>query len=306
MKSRLISLAAVCAFFAAVTPASAQSLEMAPQKTLPPDQPKKLEWNHPRFSTVEYVATGSLLAGLGAATALMKDEAPKWKGGVLMDDSMKSFGRAGTVEGRRSAARASDYLLYGLMVWPYLDAGVALARNNPDVAWQMSLINTEAQALTGLLTFLVKRTVLRERPYVAESCAGSSDPKCGSSASFLSGHSSHAFTGAGLVCAHHSALPLYGSKIADISACATALAAATVTASLRVIADVHYTSDVFAGATLGLLSGWLMPKLIHYGGFSGSTETAKVKKTPGSLVGWSAMPIATPGGAMLMVNGVTF
>lgn len=114
-----------------------------------PDEPKKLEFTGKRFSTVEYVATGTMLAGLGAATLLMHDAAPRWKGGVLVDQQAMSLGRADTPEGRREAARASDYLLYGMMAWPYLDAGVAMARGSTDAAWQMSLINTEAHALTG-------------------------------------------------------------------------------------------------------------------------------------------------------------
>lgn len=102
-------------------------------------------------------------------------------------------------------------------------------------------------------------------------------------------------------------MPLYGNKYADVGACVTALAAATVTGSLRVVADVHYASDVFAGATLGLLSGWLMPKIVHYGGFSSSTsDTSAAIKKKKPLVAWSAMPIATPGGAMVVVNGPTF
>jgi hypothetical protein len=276
-------------------------------QTVEPDHPKKLEFTGKRFNTGEYIATGTMLAGLGAATLLMEDGAPRWRGGVLVDQQASALGRAETPEGRREAARASDYLLYGMMAWPYLDAGVAMARGSNDAAWQMALINTEAQAFTGLMTFVIKRTVLRERPYVAQACEGSSDPKCGSSASFLSGHSSHAFTGAGLVCAHHGAMPLYGNKIADVSACVTALAAATVTGSLRVVADVHYASDVFAGATLGLFSGWLLPKILHYGGFSSSpnaVDTAKKNHRP--IVAWSATPMATPGGAMVMVSGVTF
>lgn len=275
-------------------------------QTKEPDQPKKLEFTGKRFNTGEYIATGTMLAGLGAATLLVPDAAPRWRGGVLVDQQAIALGRANTLEGRREAARVSDYLLYSMFAWPYLDAGVAMARGSNDAAWQMALINTEAQTFTGLMTFIIKRTALRERPYVAETCANSTDPKCGSSASFLSGHASTAFTSAGLVCAHHTAMPLYGNKYADVGACVTALAAATVTGSLRVVADVHYASDVFAGATLGLFSGWLMPKILHYGGFSSSTTADTAKKTTKPIVAWSAAPIATPGGAMVVVNGVTF
>lgn len=297
MKSRLIfAVVGVSALLAANANAQPTIPEPSPPvKNL--DEPKsKLEWRHPRFQTWEYIGTGTMLAGLTAAQLLMKNEAPRWRGGILVDQQMIALGRANTPEGELAARRASDYLLYGMFAWPYLDAGVALARNSPDVAFQMSLINTQAHTFTGLATFLIKRTVRRERPNESNS------------SSFLSGHASTAFTSAGLVCAHHSAMPLYGNKYADVGACVTALAAATATGSLRVIGNVHYASDVFAGATLGLISGWLLPKIIHYGGFSSSTssDSAKRKYEPRAIVSWSAAPVATPGGAMLMVNGVTF
>jgi membrane-associated phospholipid phosphatase len=148
--------------------------------------------------------------------------------------------------------------------------------------------------------------VRRERPFKTAYCSENpSDPDCasGDSSSFLSGHASTAFTGAGLVCAHHGAMPLYGNKIADTGACATALAAATVTGGLRIVADKHYASDVIAGAALGLASGWLMPKLLHYTSW-GTPPEEQAKKKGG--IAWSVAPVATKGGAMVMVNGVTF
>jgi hypothetical protein len=279
-------------------PALAQSSaepEPAPAAKLE-DHTKKLEWKHPKFSTVEYIATGTLLAGLGAAQMFMKPPETNWRGGILVDQQMIGLGKAETTDGQRAAQRASDVMLYGMFAWPYLDAGVALARNSPEVAWQMSLINTQSHALTGLATFLIKRTVGRERPNESNN------------SSFLSGHASTAFTSAGLVCAHHSANPIYGNKYADTGACVTALMAATATGSLRVVGNVHYASDVFAGATLGLLSGWLLPKIVHYGGFSSSTssDVAKKKYEPRPIVAWTAAPVAIPGGAMVTVSGITF
>lgn len=275
--------------------------------TPPPDKPNRLEWKHPKFSTYEYIATGTMAAGLGAAMLFMKDEAPRWRGGVLMDDQSRAWGVAGTEDGQRRAAQASDYLLYSMIAWPYMDAGVAMAGGHTTTGWQMALINTQSFVATQLLTFVIKRSVRRERPFKTARCQEDpSDPSCEESpdsGSFLSGHSSIAFTGAGLVCAHHGAMPLYGNKVADTSACAVALAAATVTGGLRVVADRHYTSDVMAGAVLGLASGWLMPKLLHY--TSWGTPPEEQAKQKGGIA-WSIAPVATRGGAMVMVNGVTF
>jgi len=291
----------------AVSAVVISSLSSASADTKPPDKPNQLEWTHPTFSTYEYIASGTMLAGLGAATLLMKDEAPRWRGGVLVDDQSREFGVARTEAGRVEAARVSDYLLYSMAVWPYLDAAVAMGGGHTKTGWQMSLINTQSFITTGLLTFLIKNTTRRERPFKTALCTDNpNDPRCedlSGAGSFLSGHASTAFTGAGLVCAHHGAMPLYGNKIADTSACAVALAAATVTGGLRVVADKHYTSDVMAGAVLGLASGWLMPKLLHYTSW-GTPPEEQAKKKGG--IAWSVAPVATKGGAMIMVNGVTF
>ncbi|MBC7171541.1 MAG: phosphatase PAP2 family protein, partial [Polyangiaceae bacterium] len=82
--------------------------------------------------------------------------------------------------------------------------------------------------------------------------------------SFFSGHSSMAFTGAGLVCFHQQQLAgLYGSRAAGIGVCGSALAFASTTALLRVAADKHWSTDVLAGAGVGIFSGWLLPWLLH-------------------------------------------
>jgi membrane-associated phospholipid phosphatase len=112
---------------------------------------------------------------------------------------------------------------------------------------------------------------------MAEECA--KDPSyaanCSSganlNASFLSGHTTIAFAGAGLMCAHHMHLPLYGSVVADALACATGLAAATTAGALRVMSDNHYTTDVLLGAGVGLFGGYVWPMMWHYG--HGSRES---------------------------------
>ena len=90
----------------------------------------------------------------------------------------------------------------------------------------------QASALSGLLTFGLKRGVGRVRP------DGSNH------LSFPSGHSSTAFTVATIV-DHH-----YGT-----TASITAYAMASFVAASRLDASKHYLSDVVAGATLGYLVG---------------------------------------------------
>jgi membrane-associated phospholipid phosphatase len=62
----------------------------------------------------------------------------------------------------------------------------------------------------------------RARPSYADCKANPSfSPDCDVPAadSFPSGHTNDAFTAAGLSCAHHSHLPIYGSRLADTLTC---------------------------------------------------------------------------------------
>ena len=111
--------------------------------------------------------------------------------------------------------------------------------------------------------------------------------------SFVSGHTAIAFTGAGLTCAHHRHLPLYGGGWPDVAICVATLAAASSTAVLRVMSDRHYASDSLLGIGLGLVSGWGLPEWLHYGAGDGASESGE--RRSGALLptfggeGWSAL-----------------
>jgi membrane-associated phospholipid phosphatase len=83
--------------------------------------------------------------------------------------------------------------------------------------------------------------------------------------SFPSGHTNNAFTAAGLSCAHHLHLPIYGDRTADVLACAGNIVLAATTGSLRVLGDRHYATDVWVGAMIGFGVGYAFPTLLHYG-----------------------------------------
>lgn len=296
MSSKTVAITGVIAAMVAVCPTTfAETIRDEPA-------PKKLEWRYERFRTSEYAVTGVLLAGNLAAQFLRskEDDVGTWKGPILMDSGVANAMRASTPESRERAAKISDYFLYGLIALPYMDAAyAATVRKSPDVAWQMTLINTQAFALTGLLTFGIKTLTSRERPWTS-SC-DANDPSCKSNDSFLSGHASMAFTSAGLTCAHHQALHLYGNAAADVSACLLSFAAASTTGALRILADRHYASDVFAGAIIGMTSGYVLPMLLHYR--SPVTTGDSVKHQEKSFA-WSAAPTATKTGAGVSFTGV--
>jgi len=229
-------------------------------------------WNEDwsRVAPVEYVATAAFAGGiLATQLAMPEPSSASWEGPVLADSDVRLGLRAGSPGGRHAAATGSDVLVAALVAWPLVDTGIAwVGYGEPEVAAQMLAMNAQAFALTFLVTELTKRGFRRERPFGNGCDSGAESPEdCSSSnryESFISGHTSTAFTGAGLVCAHHGRVPLYGGRAADGTACGAAIAMATTVGALRIAADRHYLSDVLAGATLGLLSGYLLPSWLHY------------------------------------------
>jgi membrane-associated phospholipid phosphatase len=133
----------------------------------------------------------------------------------------------------------------------------------------MALIDAEALAIAGALQETTTALVSRQRPYVAD-CGGglpSTTLDCtspGRNRSFFSGHSTLSFTAAGLTCEHHLTLHLLGGA-RDALVCVGALVLAGATATLRVVADQHYASDVIGGALVGSAVGLAVPA-IHYSG----------------------------------------
>jgi membrane-associated phospholipid phosphatase len=233
-----------------------------------------VRWNPtwPRFRPSEYALTAGLAFNIAQATFLYPAPKANWEGGILFDDAVRDAILLGSPEARDRAAVVSDDIYYVLATYPLLvDTAIVTwaVHGAGDVAFQMMLINFESYALTGAIALTAEK-LGRVRP-MADDCAR--DPNyaknCGSgpnlNASFLSGHTTIAFAGAGLMCAHHTNLPLYGHRVADIAACATGLAAATTAGVLRVMSDNHYTSDVLLGAGVGLFGGYVWPMLWHYG-----------------------------------------
>jgi membrane-associated phospholipid phosphatase len=230
----------------------------------------KPEW--PRFRPSEYALTAGLAFNVAQATFLYPAPRANWEGGILFDDAVRDAILIGSRDGRNTAAVVSDDIYYALAAYPLLvDTAIVTwgIHGAGDVAFQMMLINFESYALTGAIA-LTGEKLGRVRP-MARECANNPnyDGKCGNdanlNASFLSGHTTIAFAGAGLMCAHHTHLPLYGSKVADALACGTGLAAATTAGVLRVMSDNHYSSDVLLGAGVGIFGGYVWPMLWHYG-----------------------------------------
>jgi membrane-associated phospholipid phosphatase len=138
---------------------------------------------------------------------------------------------------------------------------------NYEVAWRLTVINLQANFLTGILTRGTHKLLARERPDL-DSCRQDNQysRECflGEYSSFPSGHTSGAFVAAGLLCAHHQGLGLYGHETLDAAACGLGLAVAGTTGTLRIRADRHYATDVLTGAVIGLGTGLGASWWLHY------------------------------------------
>ena len=227
------------------------------------------EWN--RVTAAEVAISVGLFgaATLGFLFAVRDDTS--WHGGILFDDAVRNGLTLQSRGGRDASRWISDITLAAEFLYPTaVDAGLIawLLEEDPDTAWQILGMDALSFSVTAASLVLARIIVNRERPYVQE-CAA--DPaysgRCGESdhPSFFSGHTAFAFTGAGLVCAHHLNLRLHGGGAPDTIACVSALVLAASTSLLRLFADEHYVSDVLVGAVIGFGSGFVLPTAIHYG-----------------------------------------
>jgi len=131
------------------------------------------------------------------------------------------------------ADTVSDYTLYTLIASPYV---YALTTDKKLKLLGMSAIG---HGLGYGLTEITKRIAKRTRPNEENN------------RSFFSGHTSIAFSSAGLVCID-----------APRAVCGAAVALAGAVGYLRVAAKKHWFSDVLVGGTVGYLSGRYFPVLV--------------------------------------------
>lgn len=255
-------------------------------------------WNEewPRFRVAEYVTTGVLaIGGLVLEYGTTQAEEPRWTGPLPGDLALRELLVGSERSTRQVADFTSDLSWMAAQFYPQVvDAFIvsyALDNANFDVAWQLSWMNVEALSVAFLLTRGSHRLFARERP-LRHSCGSDAayDELCpfrGTAASFVSGHTSMAFAGAGLTCVHHQYLPLYGGGAADLAGCLGVTALATGTGVLRVISDRHYASDILAGAVIGFGVGYGLPWLLHYR-YGEPAEEYGAQSAPLTVVNWSA------------------
>lgn len=245
--------------------------------------PPPLVWKWPTFSAANFVITAAGGAITLGASIVKPTAKHKLSGGILFDDDVRNALRANRLADRYIFRDASDVGLSLAVTWPFAADALTTAwwyRGSRETAEQMALIDLETLAISGAIQGATNVLVSRERPF-GTGCGEGELPDdaidCKNSfhyRSFFSGHSAFSFTGAALICVHHMENELLGPPW-DALSCAGGYAVAATTATFRVVADVHYASDILLGAFVGTLVGYSVP-LLHYRKVVGPSGRASV------------------------------
>jgi membrane-associated phospholipid phosphatase len=224
----------------------------------------------PTFSWIEGLATVAAGAGTLALALHAPSREPRWEGGILFDDAVTDAVRPNSAGARHRARRIGNVAYFAAPVIPLIIDPLIVAlglRGDSKAALNVGWMGLEAFSYAGLLTFAATRASARERPDSTECRRQHPDGAgCGDvdTVSFWSGHAAIAATSAGLTCANHRYLPLWGHPVADVSACVLTSAGALTAAVSRVASDRHYATDVLMGLGVGFGIGYSVPVLLHY------------------------------------------
>ena len=233
-------------------------------------EPPRIQWRESWAQPApwDWVAAGVLGASTLALFLATDTDDGYWLRRNRFDEyGVRAMG-ASSSRARHAADILSD-ITRGLSLIPplFVDLGLA-GRVDPTIAGRMGGVSVLSLAATTFLMTGAKYLMRRERPLVRDCTDDPDGNYCEGGRrfrSFPSGHAALAFAGASLTCSFHLRMPLYGNRRADIAACGTALAVASLTGILRVVARKHYLSDVLVGALIGVIGGWLLPTALYFG-----------------------------------------
>lgn len=253
-----------------------------------PLPPVRWRWGHDTIA--DYVIGGATGAITLAAAIVPPLPVHHLDGGILFDNAVRNAVRPASIQVRYAFRDASNVELSVAATWPFFaDAltSVWWYHGDRDTAQAMAVLDLETLAIAGAVQGVTNVVVSRPRPY-ASSCGTPELPAaaldCGPTTeyrSFFSGHATFTFTAAALVCLNHSDTDLLGSPW-DALTCGGGYLLATTTSVFRLFADLHYSSDVIAGALVGTLIGYGVPYLHrHLGGADGGTALQLVPSRNG-------------------------
>lgn len=238
-------------------------------------------------------ATSALL-GLGVASHFVPQQnaGSAWKNPI--DTAARSALRGSEDESRIESEVYSDVSLTLALTVPLSNALLSSYQpeetrlSRSDREW-VGFTTAQALGVNWIITETLKRVTARVRPRA--SCGGGESWSCSpgnpaeSVRSFPSGHTSFAFTAAGLACMQAATisgneLPLSGAWV-----CPTTLGLAAVTAFFRMRADAHWLTDTLAGAAIGFLSGYsIAPALTgNRPSVAGGTNSVYAAQAPSAL-----------------------
>ena len=201
----------------------------------------------------------------------------------LRDRPVPGIDRSATRNWSPAAATASDVLQIVTVTAP-----VSLIVSGPgrDHATDLGVAYLETMALTTGATYLLKSVVARPRPLIYNP-----DPRIddqvrterGAVRSFPSGHTANAFASMVFLAGTYGRLhPDSDSRSWVWGGC---LAAAATTGFLRYEAGRHYPTDILAGAALGALAGWLVPRAHEIEESVAGTGRGRGKRRPPVYLG---------------------
>ncbi len=180
-------------------------------------------------------------------------------GGNAVDDRV----RDALVWSKPDAARRASDLVFALIPVAALGQDLLAARAAGDAgaAGVDALVIAEAVAIAADLNQLAKLAVARRRPFVrfGDYADPTRRPTPDDDLSFYSGHTSLAFA---FVAAAATVASLRGYPGAPW-VWGVGLGLATAVGYFRMAGDMHYLTDVLAGAAVGVATGIAVPRLLH-------------------------------------------
>lgn len=173
-----------------------------------------------------------------------------------------------------TARKASDILLWTMLVAPLTLMATEPGNDEPLLIGAMY---AEAQLFQSGLVFMLKSLVARTRPFVYNDnpeIPPESKLIVYARRSFPSAHAATSFTSAVFMGTVYSTLNPGSSAIPWVWA--GSLTAAGLTGTFRTLGGQHFATDVLAGAAIGALTGWLVPKLHRQETNDGTVPEARV------------------------------
>ncbi len=196
------------------------------------------------------------VAALGIfASPFLVENIPDHVPADLRKNDVNAFDRSLMFSYNETLDKISDYGVYALLALPLISLTGNIKDKNALLTY--GIMYGEAFALTFGTKDLLKNAIIRYRPYMYSGGipGGLADDYYNS---FPSGSTALAFLSAGFLSATFSAE--YPDSKWKIPVIAGTLAAGIGAA--RIVSGSHFLTDVFAGAAIGSLYGWLVP-LLH-------------------------------------------